>query len=664
MENTTRKHYRPMNMLSAGDVIFNTLNYTFFILFTLMCVFPFFYLFINTISDNDIVQKGLVDFYPKMYRDGESIEFDLNDVHEPGTKAESTGNLFVNDLNNFIITTNNDNVIIQDAQTFVITKVDNGTIDIVNANKRSIPLDNDGSCIITDSNADTATITTKNKDNAFVSGSILVKNKDGTVISSASFDADGKLTVKGSNGSLADYIMNKDGEIVSRDSEGTETVTGSSLCSLLGFGFVSATNSLGNPATLDSNGNAIIANADKSIVIKDSLDYLLIPDANVFVGNDKIVTKNSKAKEVEASKSSYAKNNNVFTVETAHTYKIGSSFTILVTQKDKNALDPNYHFNLNARLVSLDGTTQYGESSFIDARKGNTLLVNVSKTLPKKFLLVLDNQLKNKATETDAVVHHKYSVNISSRSTRVGLQVGNYIALKNVGDLFQSFLVTLSRTILGTALMVLASCFVGYLVTKKEMWARKFWYRFLIVTMYFNAGIIPWFMTMEMLGLTNNYLAYIIPAIVQPYNIILVKTYIESIPAEMEESAAIDGASYMTIFTKIIWPLAKPILATIAIFGAVGNWNSFQDSLILMQANPKLFTLQHILYNYLNKSTNLGALMSTGTTGLSDAMRASLYNQKVIKYTISMVTAIPILLVYPFMQKYFVKGIMLGAVKG
>jgi multiple sugar transport system permease protein/putative aldouronate transport system permease protein len=245
-----------------------------------------------------------------------------------------------------------------------------------------------------------------------------------------------------------------------------------------------------------------------------------------------------------------------------------------------------------------------------------------------------------------------------------GIHFRNYLALKNINDLFNAFIVTLTRTVFGTALMVIASCFVGYLVTKQEMWARKVWYRFLIITMYFNAGIIPWFMTMEMLGLTNNYLAYIIPAIVQPYNIILVKTYIESIPAEMEESAAIDGASYLTIFSKIIWPLSKPILATIAIFGAVGNWNSFQDSLILMQAAPKYFTLQHILYNYLNKSTNLGALMSTGTTGISESMRSSLFNQKVIKYTISMVTAIPILLVYPFMQKYFVKGMMLGAVKG
>lgn len=209
--------------------------------------------------------------------------------------------------------------------------------------------------------------------------------------------------------------------------------------------------------------------------------------------------------------------------------------------------------------------------------------------------------------------------------------------------------------------MVLASSFVGYLVTKQEMWHRKFWYRFLVITMYFNAGLIPWYLNMSMLGMTNTFAAYIIPGIVAPYNIILVKTYIESIPAELEESAFIDGASHMRVFQSIIWPLSIPILATIAIFGAVGNWNSFQDSLILMQNSPQLYTLQHRLYIYLNTSSNLANVMNSAS-GASALDYAN--NSKVIKYTISMVSIIPILLVYPFLQQYFQEGIMLGAVKG
>ena len=240
-----------------------------------------------------------------------------------------------------------------------------------------------------------------------------------------------------------------------------------------------------------------------------------------------------------------------------------------------------------------------------------------------------------------------------------GIHFSNYIALKDVQDFGNSVLVTVSRTLLNTALMVLASAFAGYLTTKREMWNRSFWYRALVITMYFNAGTIPWYLNMLGLGLTDNYWGYIIPGIVAPYNIILVKTYIESIPASLEESATIDGASAMKVFTKIILPLSKPILATIAIFGAVGNWNSLQDSLILMSNSPQLYTIQHRLWVYLNSSSNLANAMQSG-----GAASAGMLNNKVIKYTISMVTVIPIMLVYPFMQRYFEEGMMLGAVKG
>lgn len=245
-----------------------------------------------------------------------------------------------------------------------------------------------------------------------------------------------------------------------------------------------------------------------------------------------------------------------------------------------------------------------------------------------------------------------------------GIHFKNYLSIAGVSDLSQAFKISVLRTIIGTALMVGATALVGFLVTKKEMWGRSFWHRFMVITMYFNAGLIPWYLNMSMLGLTDNFLGYIIPGIVAPYNIILVKTYIESIPAELEESAYIDGATYMTVFRKIIWPLSKPILATIAIFGAVGNWNSFQDSLILMQNNASLHTLQHRLWNYLNEANNLGAIMQSGNSQLSAGQLAALLNSKTIKYTVSMVTVLPIMFVYPFMQRYFEKGIMLGAVKG
>ncbi|MBR6358591.1 MAG: carbohydrate ABC transporter permease [Lachnospiraceae bacterium] len=247
----------------------------------------------------------------------------------------------------------------------------------------------------------------------------------------------------------------------------------------------------------------------------------------------------------------------------------------------------------------------------------------------------------------------------------IGFTLKHYKDMMALGDLGRAFIVTISRTVLGTALMVMASAFCGYLMTKNEMWNKKFWYRFLVITMYFNAGLIPGYTNMLMLGLTDNYLGYIIPAIVQPFNIILVKTYIESIPSELEESAFIDGAGYMVIFRKLILPLSKPILATIAIFGAVGHWNSFMDSVINMQNSPKLQTLQHKLYIWLNQASNIGAVIDTGrSTAEIEKIVNQLNSGTVIKYTVAMVTVLPILLVYPWMQKYFEKGIMLGAVKG
>ncbi|MBQ3967957.1 MAG: carbohydrate ABC transporter permease [Lachnospiraceae bacterium] len=239
------------------------------------------------------------------------------------------------------------------------------------------------------------------------------------------------------------------------------------------------------------------------------------------------------------------------------------------------------------------------------------------------------------------------------------IQFKNYTDILNNEPILTAFGVSIARTLIGTTLSVLASGLIGYLVTQERMWHRKFWYRFMIITMYFNAGMIPWVMNMRLLGLTGNFLAYILPGIVAPYNIILVKTYIESIPDELEESAFIDGAGYMTVFRKIIWPLCKPILATIAIFGAVGHWNSFTDSLMLMTDSPKLYTLQHLLYNFLRSAEALKSQMNT-QTGVDTAQLTT----SVVQYTVSMITIIPILVVYPFLQRYFEKGIMLGAVKG
>lgn len=244
-----------------------------------------------------------------------------------------------------------------------------------------------------------------------------------------------------------------------------------------------------------------------------------------------------------------------------------------------------------------------------------------------------------------------------------GIHFSNYIEVLKIPGLGNAAMISLGRTVIGTFLTVLASAFLGFLFTKDQMWGRKFWYRFVVITMYVQAGIIPWYITMVNLHLNNNFLAYIIPGIVAPFNIILVKTFIESIPPSLQESAEIDGAGYLTIFWQIILPLIKPIMATISIFSAVGQWNSFTDTLFLM-TNEKLFTLQFVLYKYLNESSSLAALVKGAAGGSMNLNPANMQTPTSIRMTVSMVVVLPILFVYPYFQKYFVKGVMIGAVKG
>ena len=244
----------------------------------------------------------------------------------------------------------------------------------------------------------------------------------------------------------------------------------------------------------------------------------------------------------------------------------------------------------------------------------------------------------------------------------VGFHLTNYMDVFKLPGLGLAAVVSITRTAIGTALTVFAAAFLGYLFTKNEMWGRKFWYRFLIISMYFNAGLIPWYLTMLNLGLVNNFLAYILPAIVSPFFIILVKTFIESTPPALQESAQIDGAGYWVIFARIILPLSMPVLATIAIFAAVGQWNSFTDTLFLV-TDQNLFSLQFILYRYMNEATSLAQLMRQ-TTGSANIDLTNMATPTSIRTTVSMVVVTPILLVYPFFQRFFVKGIMIGAVKG
>lgn len=239
-----------------------------------------------------------------------------------------------------------------------------------------------------------------------------------------------------------------------------------------------------------------------------------------------------------------------------------------------------------------------------------------------------------------------------------GFTIENYKVLFKDSSILQAALVSASRAVLGTILSIACSSLFAYLLSKKELIGRKIFYRMLVITMYLNAGIIPYFIVMKAYGLKNNYLLYIIPSAVVAFYVILLKTYIEGLPPELEDAAKIDGAGYFRTFVRVIFPVCTPVLATVAVFSAVNQWNSWQDNFYLVQ-DRNLKTLQLLL---------LEQLQSIDSTLISDvnmaADRANQTSSLSMKACISVITMLPVMLIYPFFQKFFVKGILLGAVKG
>ncbi|MDR1532949.1 MAG: carbohydrate ABC transporter permease [Clostridiales bacterium] len=242
----------------------------------------------------------------------------------------------------------------------------------------------------------------------------------------------------------------------------------------------------------------------------------------------------------------------------------------------------------------------------------------------------------------------------------VQVTLRNYMEVFKIEGMAQAALISVLRTGIGTAATVLCSGFFAYLVTK-PLYFRKAIYRMTIITMYFSPGLIPVYLTMRMYHLYNNFWVYIVPGLVSAYYVILIKTFIEQLPASLEESAMLDGAGAITIFSRIIFPLSMPIIATIAVFVAVGHWNSWFDNYIYVQ--PKeLTTLQLKLYQMLRAASAQAekAIQATGPL----AHEETSITPMAIRMTVTMVVTLPILFVYPFMQRYFVKGIMMGAIKG
>lgn len=245
-----------------------------------------------------------------------------------------------------------------------------------------------------------------------------------------------------------------------------------------------------------------------------------------------------------------------------------------------------------------------------------------------------------------------------------GFTLFNYKKVMELKGIYNAFFISVMRTVIGTALSVFLNALLGYLFSRTEMPGRKLLYRMLLLTMYVSGGLIPYYLMIKNYGLLNNFMVYIIPGAIAAFNVILIKTFIESLPDSLQESAMLDGAGYFTIFSKIVMPLSLPIIATIAVFSAVSNWNSWFDNYMFI-SSENLNTLQLTLYEYLNEAQTLARLLqeSGNIEDYKKTMERSL-TPRGVQITITMITTIPILLVYPYMQRFFIKGIMVGAIKG
>lgn len=242
----------------------------------------------------------------------------------------------------------------------------------------------------------------------------------------------------------------------------------------------------------------------------------------------------------------------------------------------------------------------------------------------------------------------------------IGFNLVNYKEVFQLPYVGRNLLNSGLRVLLGTVLSLICTSFLGYALSRRELWHRKLWYRMITITMYLSAGMIPTYLNIKSLGLGNNFWVYILPGLISPYNLMLFKTYVESIPASLEESAQIDGAGYITRYARIVMPLCKPILATLCIFTAVNHWNSFMDAILYIR-DLKLYTMAARLRSVLNEAAQLANEIKAGTADQGAFVQITPMS---VRFTIAAITTIPVLLIYPFFQKYFTGGIMIGAVKG
>lgn len=259
-------------------------------------------------------------------------------------------------------------------------------------------------------------------------------------------------------------------------------------------------------------------------------------------------------------------------------------------------------------------------------------------------------------TDEQAIIRHGYNI----IPHQFSLYAYEYL-LKDMEKIVRGYTVSIVVTVLGTIISLLFTSLFAYPISRRDMPFRNQLSFFVFFTMLFNGGLVPWYLTYSAAGLKNTLLALIIPLLIAPFNIIIMRIFFKNtIPDSLIESAKIDGAGELRIYAQIILPLSLPVMATIGLFQTLNYWNDWYNSMVFI-SNNDLVSLQYLMYKVINQIQYL-------TSGMVDATVAGQELAKIPTETVRMAMAIvgigPIVFVYPFVQKYFVKGLTIGAVKG
>ena len=233
----------------------------------------------------------------------------------------------------------------------------------------------------------------------------------------------------------------------------------------------------------------------------------------------------------------------------------------------------------------------------------------------------------------------------------------NYQTVFQKQNLLTGAYITVARTILGTFLSLALNAILAFIISRKKFLFKSQLSLFWVITMYVNGGMIPTFLVYNGLGLTNSFWVYVIPGMISAFNMLVLRTYMQGIPDSLEESAQLDGAGYTVIFLKIISPLCKPVYATIALFVAVYQWNSWFDSMLYNRMSSKLTTLQYELMKLLSSVMQQSGSAEAAKNAAAAVTPAS------VRAAATIVTMLPIICLYPFLQRYFVTGLTIGGVK-